>query len=91
MNEFGVQRLATLAAKLGTSPRHLLVAVARLARDDARDDPTRRHRIVADARAARRAAEGAAALLATPVASFASDELDRALASLWPARSDMVD
>jgi hypothetical protein len=27
--------------------------------------------------------------LATPVASFAQDELDRALASLWQARSGM--
>ncbi|MEO7323932.1 MAG: hypothetical protein ABIW82_03805 [Dokdonella sp.] len=91
MNEFGVQRLATLAALLGTSPRHLLVAVARLARDEAEDEPMRRQRVVADARTALRAAEAAAALLATPVASFATDELDRALASLWPARSHMVD
>ncbi|MEO5558050.1 MAG: hypothetical protein ABIO49_00090 [Dokdonella sp.] len=90
MNEFGVQRLATLAATLGISPRHLLVAVARLARDDVEDNPVRRQRVLADARAARRAAEGAAALLATPIASFAPDELDRALASLWPARSETV-
>lgn len=90
MSEFGVQRLATLAATLGISPRHLLVAVARLARDDVEDDPVRRQRVLADARAARRAAESAAALLATPIASFAPDELDRALASIWPARSETV-
>lgn len=87
MSPFDAHRFAAVAASLQVSPRHLLVAAARLGSADV--DASRRERIVADARAALRAAEGVAALLATPVASFAQDELDRALASLWHARSGM--
>lgn len=89
MIAFDAQRFSALAAAFGTSPRHLLVAVARLARDGAMVDPARRTRAVADARSELGAAEGVAALLLTPIASFAMDELDRALANLWPARSDL--
>ena len=89
MTPFDAQRFSELALTLGMSPRHLLVAIARLARDGAESTPARRLRVMADARGDLGAAEGVAALLATPIASFAQDELDRALASLWPARSDI--
>ncbi len=89
MIPFDAQRFSVLAAALDTPPRHLLVAAARLARDGAIVDPAHRARVVADARGGLGAAEGVAALLLTPIASFAMDELDRALANPWPARSDL--
>lgn len=89
MIPFDAQRFSALAAALCTPPRHLLVAAARLARDGAMVDPVHRSLAVADARGALGAAEGVAALLLTPIASFAMDEVDRALANLWPARSDL--
>lgn len=89
MIPFDAQRFSALATALDTPPRHLLVAAARLARGDAMADPAHRAQAVADARGALGAAEGVAALLLTPIASFAMDELDRALANLWPARSDL--
>jgi hypothetical protein len=85
VSPFDAHCFATVAASLQVSPRHLLVAAARLGGADV--EPTRRARVIADARAGLRAAEGVAALLATPVASFAQDELDRALGSLWRVRS----
>jgi hypothetical protein len=91
VSPFDTQRFSALSAMLGVAPRHLLVAVARLADDEPNVDPARRQRVVADARVGWHAAEGVAALLATPIASFAQDELDRALASLWPARSEAGD
>ena len=87
MNAFDAAGLARLARALAAEPRHVLVAAARVARlretqPDATIDITA---ILRDARADVPFARGAGALLATPIASFAPDETDRALAVLWPA------
>jgi len=82
---FNRARIDALAQALRMSPRQLLVAAARLAREDAAAAPERRRAALADARAALAPAEGVAALLSTPIASFAQDDVDRALASLWAA------
>jgi hypothetical protein len=89
MSPFDAQRFAALAASLDVLPRYLLVAAARIARDGVSADPARFQRAIAEARTPRGAAEGAALLLATPVASFAQDETDRALASLWSVQLSM--
>ncbi|GAA0712854.1 hypothetical protein [Dokdonella soli] len=87
MSAFATQRIAGLARALGVSPRQALLAAARLARDGTTGDAQRRCEIVRDARAQLTAMQGTAALLlATPIASFAQDDVERALASLWPAR-----
>jgi hypothetical protein len=84
MNAPDPARLAALARRLGLSPRGLALAAARLAREPEAD----RARVRALVQAARAGAtSGAALLLATPIADFAHDEVDRALAGLWPARS----
>ncbi|NCT68556.1 MAG: hypothetical protein GXC76_13090 [Rhodanobacteraceae bacterium] len=77
-------RLAALARRLGLSPRGLALAAARLAREPAPVDAARRRALIDAARGA--ANSDAALLLATPIADFAQDEVDRALAGLWPAR-----
>jgi len=87
LNTLEPERLARLAHALRTSPRHVLVAAARLARmhEQGTADPAQRRAIVRETGSP--AAERTAALLLTPIASFAQDDTDRALASLWPADS----
>lgn len=82
---FDRARIDALAQALRMSPRQLLIAAARLAREEVTATPERRSAVLADARAALASAEGAAALLLTPIAGFAQDDTDRALASLWAA------
>ncbi|HEY0232364.1 MAG TPA: hypothetical protein VGC55_14025 [Dokdonella sp.] len=86
MNAFDAERFARLAHTLQASPRHLLVAAARLARlhEHTAPDTAQRRAIIDDAGRGTRAAEDAAALLLTPIASYAQDDTDRALASVWP-------
>jgi len=77
------ERLARIAAACGAQPRDLLVAAARLARSpDA--DAALIDAVIAQARAPDGAARAAGALLATPTASFALDDIDHALALIWP-------
>lgn len=79
-------RLAELSRRLGIPARQLLIAAARMA-DSGADrlaDPKFRRVILDDARNASPAAESAARLLLTPVASYAIDEVDRLFASIWP-------
>lgn len=85
MNAFDARRIETLARASGVSTRQWLIAAAQLARDGACAHPARHRRILAAARVPTCAAEQAAALLLTPIAGFALDETDRALALLWPA------
>lgn len=87
MSDVDAERLARLARAFGLAPRQLALAAARLARDEAADSPRLRAALAA-ARAPSAAAQNVAALLATPIASFALDDVDRALAALWPAGSD---
>ncbi len=86
MNAFDVARLDALARELALSPRQLLAAALQLASTDtdaANTDERRRHAI-ATVRATPRESEALAALLLTPITSFAHDDIDRALATLWP-------
>lgn len=85
MNALDAERLMRLAQALRAQPRHLLVAAARLARLREQDaaDPVRRSTILRETGSP--AAEHAAALLSTPIASYAQDDTDRALASVWRA------
>ena len=87
MNAFDAARFAQLAQALQASPRHLLVAAARLARQHEHGavDTAQRRAIMQDSSRGMRAAEDVAALLRTPIASYAQDDADRALASLWSA------
>ncbi|MEP7042855.1 MAG: hypothetical protein ABI843_07310 [Dokdonella sp.] len=84
MNE--ADRIARLAQALHAPPRQLLVAAARLARlhEQGAIDDARRREIIRASSSGLRAAEDVAALLLTPIASYAQDDADRALASLWP-------
>ncbi len=83
MKAFDADRFAALARSLGIAPRHLLVALAQRVRTNAFDGPLQRAAVAA-ARAPDAGAEQTAALLTTPIASFALDETDRAFTVLWP-------
>lgn len=88
MNAFDAPRIDALARALDLSPRQLLVLAMQLARADGGDHAnasTQRRQALADVRAAPSVVENVAALLATPIASFAQDDIDRALENLWPA------
>jgi len=87
MNALDVERIGQLARSLQAHPRHVLIAAARLARlhEHGAVDTAQRRALVQASRRSLRAAEAAAALLRTPIASYAQDDVDRALASLWPA------
>jgi len=78
------QRLGALARKLRLSPRQLIVAAARCASGDGmtRCDLGR---TIERARAPGANARDSAALLLTPPAHFAQDELASAIASVFPA------
>lgn len=95
MTPFDARRIDALARALRLPPRRLLVAAARLAAGAADADATgraqRRRAVLADARAASPAAESCAALLLAPVAGHARDDIDRALAALWPSRPGRSD
>ena len=86
MNTFDAQHIGALAHALELSPRQLLVAAMQLARADAVDSANELEQCrqaIADLRASPSATEAAAALLLTPIASYAQDDIDRALANLW--------
>lgn len=85
MSEFDTTRLDALARRLGLAPGQLALAAARLARERGAVEPRRRRDVLAEAARPSAAAEGAAALLRTPVASFALGDVDRALAAAWRA------
>ncbi len=92
MSAFDAARIEALAHELALSPRQVLAVALRLARADAdaaNADEQRRHAIAA-VHAAPGESEAVAALLSTPVTSFAQDDIDRALATLWlpPAFSE---
>ena len=82
MNGFDTARLDALARRLGLAPRQLALAAARLARDEAAD-ATRRRAVLDAAHAPTEAMEHVAARMTTPIAGFALDEVDRALAALF--------
>jgi hypothetical protein len=83
---FSAERLARIAAACDAQPRDLLVAAARLAHaPGAETDVERIGALIRQARAPGAAARAAGALLATPTASFALDDIDHALALIWPA------
>jgi hypothetical protein len=84
MDTFDTARLRSLAQALHLPPRQLLVAVLRLARDGESKDAGRYRRLLLAARAPMAIAESVATLLMTPVTSFAQDDLDSALTSVWP-------
>lgn len=79
MNAFDTDRIAGLARALGVPSRQLLVLAARIAREPRGDDPGHR-RALKLARVPAQAAETTAALMMTPIASFAQDDLAAALA-----------
>lgn len=83
MTAFDAARLAALSRNLRVAPRHLLVLLAQRVHAQALDAPLSPTALAA-ARAPVAAAESAAALLLTPIAAFALDETDHALAAVWP-------
>jgi hypothetical protein len=86
VNAFDEPRIDALARALELSPRQLLVAAMRLASADAADSANEAERCqqaINHVRAALPATEAAAALLLTPIESYAQDDIDRALADLW--------
>ena len=88
MSALDAPRIDALARALDLSPRQLLVAALQLASADVADgtnEDERCRQAIARVRAAPQAAEAVAALLLTPITSFAQDDIDRALATLWPA------
>jgi|GEM_PF-2326157 len=89
MSSLDGERLARLSTTLDASPRQLLVAAARLARlrTLGNVDALQRLAILQDVTAAMPASERVAGLLGTPIASYAQDDVDRALASLVADRS----
>jgi hypothetical protein len=86
MNEPDADRIAGLARAIRAQPRHLLIAAARAARlhEQGALDPARQRAIVREAAAGLREAEDAAALLLTPIASYAQAHVADALACVWP-------
>ena len=85
MSAFDAPRIDALAGALDLSPRQLLVAALQLADAEVANADERRRDVIAQIRAAPHASEAVAALLLTPIASFAQDDIDRALTDLWPA------
>jgi hypothetical protein len=88
VSAFDALRIGALARALDLSPRQLLVAAMQPGNASAADSTNEAERLrqaIAQVRAAPRATEAAAALLLTPIASFARDDIDRALAGLWSA------
>lgn len=83
MNQVDTARLQALARRLGLAPGQLALAAARLAREPGAVQAQRRRRVLAEAACPSAAAENVAALLQTPIASFALGDVDRALAAAW--------
>lgn len=84
MTDVDAKPIEALARRLGVEPRQLVLAAARLAREDV--SATRVDAVLATARRPSTAARHVAELMATPVAGFALDDVDRALAATWPHR-----
>jgi hypothetical protein len=80
--EVDATRLAALAARLDASPRELLALAARLAPRE-RIDRTEIDAELARIRAAGDAADTGVGILLLGFASFAADDVDRALGILW--------
>lgn len=85
MNPLSATRIGALARTLELTPRELLVVALQLAADESADGDGKQRLALAQVRAAPQASEAIAALLLTPIASFAQDDIDGALAQLWPA------
>jgi hypothetical protein len=84
VNTFDAQRIATLAARLGVTPRQLLALAARVAQQpEAKLDPTRLEVELARVRAAGEVAEAAADLAILGYGAFAFDDIDNGLALAW--------
>ena len=83
MSGWDTAHLRALARSLGLAPDQLTLAAARLARDPGAPDASRRRRVLAEAARPSAATQSVAALLATPIASFALGDVDRALAAAW--------
>jgi hypothetical protein len=90
MTAFHAKRIGELAQSLRMGPRELVVAAVRLGAS-ASGAAAEARRVVATTSAFSSTVQTAAALLMTPVASFAQDDVDRALAATWPARVDADD
>lgn len=80
MNGLDARRVAALAQRLGIEPRQLVLAAARLAQAPAADVDG----VLAAAHAPGGRARHLADLMATPLAGFAQDDVDRALAAALP-------
>jgi hypothetical protein len=80
-----IERLRVFARTLRVSPRQLIVVAARCVREG-ESAPADHPRIIEQARAPGANARAAAALLLTPPAHFAQDELAPAIASVFPVR-----
>ncbi|MEO7062351.1 MAG: hypothetical protein ABI082_01075 [Dokdonella sp.] len=91
MNAWDASRLDALARALALSPRELLVAALQLAETEGANEDERLRLTITQLRAAPHASEAVAALLLTPITSFAQDDIDRALAQPWPAASSAED
>jgi hypothetical protein len=83
MSGWDTARLQALSRRLGLAPDQLALAAARLAREPGAPDASRRSRVLAEAARPSAAAASVAALLTTPIASFALGDVDRALAAAW--------
>lgn len=83
MSGWDTARLQALSRRLGLAPDQLALAAARLARAADAPDAPRRRRVLAEAAQPSAAAQSVAALLTTPIASFALGDVDRALAAAW--------
>ena len=81
--EVDAARLAMLAARLDASPRELLALAARLAPSSAPIDRARIDAELAHIRAAGEAADAGVGILLLGFASFAADDVDRALEIVW--------
>jgi hypothetical protein len=87
MTAIDAKRIGELARALRIGPRELGVVAIRLAASGSGAAADAR-RMLASTRTSSSAVQTAAALLMTPLASFAQDDVDRALAAAWPAHVD---
>lgn len=84
MKRLDADRIAALAVRLDLTPRQVLAMAARVAGSDRPFDPARLDSEVANLRRAARAGEDAADLALLGYASYALDDIDHALALVWP-------
>lgn len=87
MNAHDSPHVNELARSLDLSPRQVVVVALQLAADERTNDDEQQRLAIAQVRVAPEASDAVAALLLTPIASFAQDDIDRALAQPLPAAS----